>query len=51
LAQQICQALGEGLSIHEISCRLGIGWHTVQRQVRGIRRYFENLGLNAWLLA
>jgi len=51
LAQQICQALSEGLSTHEIACRHGIGWHTVRRQVRGIRRYFEHLGLDAWLLA
>lgn len=45
-AQQICTALADGLSINEIARALGVGWHTIRRQVAGIRGYFEFLGLD-----
>ena len=45
-AQQICSALGDGLSVNEIAQRLGVGWHTVERQVHAIRECFERLGID-----
>ena len=44
--QQICTALADGLSVNEIARALGVGWHTIRRQVCGIRGYFEFLGLD-----
>jgi len=51
VARQVCSALADGLSLNEISQRLGVGWHTVERQVRGIRQCFEQLGIDDAVLA
>lgn len=46
LARQICEALSDGLSVNETAQRLGVGWHTVERQVRSIRECFRRLGID-----
>ena len=43
-AQQVCAALGNGLSIRETAKKLGMSGHTVDRQVRFIRRHLERCG-------
>lgn len=51
VARQVCSALADGLSLNEIAQRLGVGWHTVERQVRSIRQCFEQLGIYDAFLA
>ena len=50
-ARQVCSSLANGLSLNEISQRQGVGWHTVERQIRGIRHRFEELGIDDPVLA
>jgi RNA polymerase sigma factor (sigma-70 family) len=47
--RDVCQALGSGLTPHEIAETLGCGWHTVDRIVGRLRRRFEESGLDAWV--
>jgi len=43
--RHVCSGLGEGLNNHQIACRLGVTWRTVQRSVDRIRDRFKQLGL------
>ncbi len=43
--QGICSALAEGRSVNDIARSEGTSWHTVRRQIDGIRRRFERVGL------
>jgi DNA-directed RNA polymerase specialized sigma24 family protein len=45
-AKVICQHLAQGQSINEISRRLGVSWHTVDRMIANIRQSFEQVGLD-----
>ena len=50
-ARQVCSSLANGFSLNEISQQQGVGWHTVERQIRGIRHRFEELGIDDPVLA
>ena len=45
-AREVCTALAEGLSLHQVARRLGLGWHTVHEHVGHIRRCFEQLDID-----
>jgi DNA-directed RNA polymerase specialized sigma24 family protein len=45
-AREVCNSLADGLSLNEISRQMGVGWHTVERQVRSIRQCFEQVGIH-----
>ena len=49
--QLVCKALSEGCSKREIAKLLHCGWHTVDRLIRRIRAYFEDIGLGGYLFA
>ncbi len=47
--RDVCRALADGCSRHEIARQLGCGWHTVDRLIRRIRDHFQKIGLDGWV--
>jgi len=46
--QEICQALAQGMTVSLIARDMGHCWHTIERQVKRIRRHFRDRELDAW---